>query len=47
MTLIQAILIGIIYFLAISTFSGGVGFFTFNKPLIAGFFCWAYIGRSV
>ncbi len=44
MTLIQAILIGIIYFLAISTLSGGVGFFTFNKPLIAGFFVGLILG---
>lgn len=44
MTLMQAVLIGIIYFLAISTLSGGVGFFTFNKPLVAGFFVGLILG---
>lgn len=47
MSILQAILICLIYFFAVSSLSGGVGFFTFNRPLIAGFFTGLVLGDPV
>ncbi|MFV0552360.1 MAG: PTS system mannose/fructose/sorbose family transporter subunit IID [Anaerorhabdus sp.] len=46
MSLIQAILISLIYFLASSTLIG-VGFFTLCKPMVSGFFVGLILGNPV
>lgn len=47
MSVVQGILICLIYFLAMSTLSGGVGFFTFYRPLVAGFCVGVILGDPV
>lgn len=46
MTILQAFLISLIYYFANSTLVG-VGFFTFSKPLVAGFFTGLILGDPV
>ena len=47
MSVVQGILICLIYFFAMSTLSGGVGFFTFYRPLVAGFCVGVILGDPV
>lgn len=47
MSISQCILISLVYFLAMSTLSGGVGFFTFNRPLVVGFCVGLILGDPV
>lgn len=47
MSILQGFLISLVYFLGMSTLSGGVGFFTFNRPLVAGFCVGVILGDPV
>ncbi|WP_416175610.1 PTS mannose/fructose/sorbose/N-acetylgalactosamine transporter subunit IIC [Clostridium sp.] len=46
-TLLQAILIGIFYYISWSPWFTYVGFFTFNRPLLAGFITGIILGKPL
>ena len=46
-TLLQAILIGIFYYISWSPWFTYAGFFTFNRPLLAGFITGIILGKPL